>query len=208
MTASFVIQLTPETFVIKLDDINYQIYTRGRTVDHKLDKEHAQLASTKIFTLEKPLVYFKQGNFFMNKIYPHVSFYNSCRKRIFNQNFGIMCMGEDTRYVCSRLATRKNFDSLKIKLEERLTTATTNDSYVNYAYYSFDETNITYCKLCGCYIPKSDKVICGGCIDRCYHQIGEVTEQNVNSIKQCDRCGYYLYRFQKQCKSDLCVRRY
>lgn len=206
MIPSFVKQLTANTFVIKLDDIQYEIYRRApKDNGFGYSVEQATLATDKIFSLEKPLVYYRGGSFYMNKIYPHTCFLNEYTRTVLRQKFGWMCLGEDTRSTCANLAKMKNFDSLKIKLEDRLTTASTNDCYVNYASFNFDETKITICGLCGTYMTKSSSIICSACRARCEKQIGEVTEYNINSIKNCRRCGYYRYRFQKQCMSHLCL---
>lgn len=195
-------------YLIQLNTINYNIYQR-HIIDGTYSSESASLATEKTYVLENPKVLYYNMSFYMNKVYPHVYMYGGYSKKINNERFGKMCLGHQTLNACDRLVRAKRFEDLKIKLEDRLTTAAINDCYLNYRALEYDENNVTLCKFCHIYIYKNVENqfivdnICINCSKKAFNQVGLLTEELANSVKQCGRCSEIHFRFKK-CKSRIC----
>lgn len=199
-------------FVLTLNDVEYRIYSRERTPDRftLYSTTRASLATDKIFILKSPKIYHSQssGNFYMNKQYPHTLFLRSYAKKIKGQYFGLMCLGSETRSRAYKLAQSQKFDELKCLMEDRLTTASVEDAYINFRSIQFNEENLTTCRLCGLYITKdnpnnecvNNHYICRGCISKMRFLHGDI---DLRAIKLCRNCGMYNYKFEK-CKSSVC----
>lgn len=196
---SFIKQISSTRYLIKLDDVKYRVFTR-KLENYSYSTTDAVLATEKIFLLEKPVILYDGNKFYMDKIYPHVNPANGYT--IKGKRYGLMCLGNHTINLCKALFRVKKFDALKIKFEDRLTTASTNDAYINYASINYDESLLKVCKICYC-MHISSTIICSNCQYYAKTYVGEINENNVNTVNRCKRCGYIKYRFKK-CVSHYC----
>jgi hypothetical protein len=203
-------------FILTLNDVVYKIYSRRReqgAYGPTYSTTHATLATEKEFLLKRPKIYWNKEYgqiFFMNKMYPHVVMQKAYAKKVKREVFGRMCLGNQTSSKAYKLAESQKFEELSILLEDRLTTASVEDSYINFRNINFQDENLVVCKLCGLYLDKTmlsinsikGNFVCGGCISKMRFIHGEL---DLRSIKQCQRCGYYYYKFGR-CVSTLCKR--
>lgn len=199
-------------FVLTLSDVEYHVYSRKRITNGytSYSTTEATLATNKTFILKSPKIYHNhsRSDFYMNKPYPHAVFLKTYAKKIKGQHFGLMCLGSTTKNNAYRLVRSQKFDELKYLMEDRLTTASLEDSYINFRSIDFNEENLTTCRLCGLYITKNNpnntcvnnRYICSGCISKMRYIHGNI---DLRAIKHCRTCGMYSYKFGK-CKSSVC----